>query len=342
MKKSCLFVLIGWAVLTAGYSYLLGRQALLEQYWWVAPLLALSTVILYGSLQDLLLSYRRNRALTLSGPEWRDGKYVGATGRIQAIGKPLIAPFSGEQAVLVEYELASGEQDSAIPDYRGMLMTPCAIQTSQGSRRIIGFPLLATLKEKTYSDPGDYQRAANFLLSTEFNTTATNPMTLLKDLNQILNDDDGDVRANFKQSDSTLLDFEEDEKLEELEDSELAASEGPTPAERARLVSERLTQGGYILKEKLIKNGEAVTAFGTYRADRQALDIGGGLQNLSHQISLGSSEEVIKKLIARGVGMLIFWGAVFVVSHYFFLVLLEQDPVGLWLRLREVYEGWVG
>ncbi|MCB0352499.1 MAG: hypothetical protein KDD64_03215 [Bdellovibrionales bacterium] len=347
MKQSCLFLIVLWIASGIGYYILFNESPLDEVKYWLPIVLGLLWVLVVANFQGIWLALRQKSAAGKSISGARDGDYIGVSGNIRASEKPLIAPFSGEEAVIVEYEVkreqASQSSDGGTTtkmDFQGMLMTPCAISGRTGSARVVGFPLLAHIQAKRVTDELAYVRAAKYLAAAPFKELSSNPLTIMKELNAVLKDDDGTVQADFR--DKSLVipeqeDFHSDieqagdelgdpENVSDLDEDEHEWSEQvqkeqamlSTPQEKQLLSF--LRNRFYKLYETTVKNGETVTVFGTFQSKPSpAINIGSGLKMLRHQIHRGRLEDVIgsqirKSVIAFVIFLLITLGANYAVA----------------------------
>ena len=333
MKNSCLFlfaVLFGLGFYY--YSYLSGTS--LSDKWWIGPLLSLSVVIFLANLQGIYFAVRQKIVSGRPETQWKDGQLVGFSGRIQSTGDPIEAPFSGTRSVMVEYEMSQTFRDSDNSSSKtryihGMLMSPCAVQTRRRAVKIVGFPLLANMHPKSQTDESCYRNAAKFILNTKFEEISGNPMAIIKRMSEILADDDGDVRANFKEkrftldTDMTVLeDFESDETtINPPVNTENLSPEAAKEEELYRV----LLDHAYDLNETRIDQGEEVTVFGTYKAAKQAVDIGSGLKNLQHTIQPGKIEAVIYKNMVKSLILSAVFGAITFFAHKYVAQLIGLE-----------------
>lgn len=335
MKKSCFLLLAALIAGFVGYYFLL-RGTELDGKLWIPGLFGLGVALIFGNLQGLFLAISQRSASSKPQNQWRDGDFVAVSGRIQTLRSPIVAPFSGEAAAIVEYDVKTGGDSQgtskSIGDYSGFLMAPCAIQTMQGSVRVVGYPLLTDLPEDIYDDEASFLRAAEYLSKCNFKEKASNPLTLLKQLNEVLEDDDGDLKVDFCAKGATIHiqgalpeitkpmvspdDDESDEDDGEGDDREYASL---SPNER---IAARLADSGYFLEETIIKNGAEVTAFGTYRLNKQAVDVGSGLKNISHTLKLGTVASVTGKTIRQSLIGLVIFGGMFLAGNWYVLRLI--------------------
>ncbi len=318
MKNTCLFllaVLFGLGIFY--YSYLSGTE--LKNSWWIGPLLALSVVLFLSNLQGVYFAIRQKILSGKNESQWKDGDLIALSGRVQAIGDPLIAPFSERRAVMVEYSVKYTTQSSSdssssttTKTLDGMLMTPCIIQTSRRSVRIIGFPIFANIHPQIFSDESHYRNAVKYILSNKFEEMPANPLKILSQLNEILADDDGDLKANFRNKNFDL------DILNESDDGENTAS----TSEIEESLYQTLISKPYDLEETCVENTAQVTIFGTYRAAKQAVDIGSGLKNIQHAIHLGKIEDVIRKNLIKSFIFTLIFGGISAAAHFYVAKLL--------------------
>ena len=328
MKKGCLlslFILIGGFF---GYSYLL-KGTDLESKVWVPALLALGAAIVFANLFGIVQALAQARAAKRPRSEWRDGDLVAVSGPIHPLRAAVTAPFSGSAAAIVEYTIkraSTGESTNSINDYQGFLMTACGVYSSDGIVRIIGFPLLGeNMSTVVPSDPVVLRRAAEYLSQCKFMQQASNPIKALKQLAEVLSDDDGVVRADFCKGGSAHL-IDDDVEVESEDEVDTAAgqlqpsAETPTVKDPITAISEALSDYAYVFEEKLIRAGEEVTAIGTYYASKQSIDIGSGLKKLAHSLQRGAVTQVTARNLRRSVIASLFWGAVVAAGNWYVLV----------------------
>lgn len=352
MNKGCLFLLVLWAGLTGFWFYIL-RDTPLASDWWVPVLLALSVVIVCGNIIGLGMMIRLQRASKRTRSEWRDGDLVCVSGSLQANGAAVEAPFSGRSAVIIEYQIkpggVHGSSNKAHSDFKGMIMSSCGVQTDRGMVPLVGFPLLAHIAERSVDDADAYDRAAAHLLRTRFEEVPNNPLAHLSQLTTILADDDGIVEAHFKDPTASVenllaagAEYEGDENDDDDEEW-VGGVSGSTPqtsgppsgqdesqeqaeTRRARELGRALRDREYDLVETVVEDGAQVTVTGTFRGDRQAIDVGSGLKNLNHQVHLGAKGKVLGKQLTKSAAGLVFWSLVCVAGHWGLLHALGVDP----------------
>lgn len=320
MKKSCLLLLVILAASSAGY-WLLLKPTVLADKWWIPLLLGLGVTLVVTNFLGVFQALRFKRASLRPISEWKDGSLVCVSGRLTA-SDPVRAPFSDVPSGIVEYEIKhivkSGDSSNTQIEYSGFLMRPCAIQTQRGAVKIIGFPLLAHARGEDHSDGDAFRRAGEFLTTTTFKEQGKNPLEALRELNAVLSDDDGIVNAHFTAAGSWL--HKADDHGDDLEDdTESAVDRIAETSPAAKVVSERLLEKGFILHETAIKVGEEITIFGTFRKQKNAVDVGGGMQNISHQLHRGRSSAVVGKTLTKSLIASIVWTAITVAGNWWVL-----------------------
>lgn len=321
MKSTCLFYLGLLLGLTVFYGYHLSGTEL-GTMWWIGFLLALAVAGFIGNLHGLYFAIRQKISAKKPVSQWRDGDFIVVGGRVQAT-RPLIAPFSGREAVIVEYDvqrtISKGDSKVSRSDFSGMLMTPCTVQTRRGAVKLVGFPLLATTLPDRLEEESHFRNAAHYLAGANFEAKGSNPLKIIKQLNEALKDDDGDVNVNTKDDDAFSLVPEQTEEFKETIHDTQSLMQLPSQDRTAeeQHIYEQLTTRGYWLEETIIPQGAEVSVFGTYRANRQAIDIGSGMQNLQHAIRLGELNQVIAKNFRNAfIGTVIF-AAITFYSHLY-------------------------
>lgn len=310
MKKSCLFILFVWIAVALGYIQLF-KGTELETLYWIPVLFGLAAAMIVGNIQGVFLALKQRKAAATPFGQWKDGDFVVVSGRISAIRTPIAAPFSGTSSCVVEYEVKLGDTPGGY--YSGFLMAPSAVMTNQGSVRLVGFPMLVEIPKETYRDTASYKRAGEYFANCKFEKKDGNPLKLISQLSAVLSDDDGEVKADFYDKKMSL------HVLEEVDPGE----EKITLAEQIHI---GLEGGGYDLEEIVIKNGDEVTASGTYRQAKQAIDIGSGIKNLTHSLKLGTVAYSTASMLRNSLVTLIIIGGIFVAANWFVLKQIGMDP----------------
>ena len=315
MKKGCLLILSVWLAVSAGYFYLF-HGTFYEHLIWLPIALGFGAMIVAANLQGILLAIQQKRAAQIPLRQWQDGQYVVVSGKISPIGEAIAAPFSGAPSCFVEYEIKRGEETAGA--YSGFLMTPSTIMTKLGTVRVIGFPMLAEITSTRCYDDADFQRAGEYLSKCKFQEKASNPIAAIAQLNSVMENQDGQLKADYVTKGASLHeDLESDETdASSGENSEVSAAPAMTPAQ---IIAYRIGQSSYLLEETLIKTGTEVTVTGTFRKAKQAIEIGSGLKNLSHTLKLGSVAQSTGKLLVKSIVMTLLFGAIFAAANVFVL-----------------------
>lgn len=306
MKKGCLLLLFVWVAVAAGYYYLF-QGTEYAHAWWGPVLFGLGAAMIVGNIHGIILALQQKSAANRPITQWKDGQFVVISGRIAPTRTPINAPFSGIPSCIVEYTLKYGDNPGG--DYMGFLMTPSTITSTQGAVKIVGFPMLAEISSSTYIDDTACKRAGEYFAQCTFKEKSSNPITLISQLNEVLSDDDGIVKVDFADKKASI-------HIDPMEDGSTAA-EG---------IANRLMDSGYSLEETIIEVGAEVTACGTYRQSKQAVDIGSGLKNISHSLKIGSAAQTTGGLLKQSVITLIIISAIFVGANWLVLPQIGIDP----------------
>lgn len=297
MKFGCLLLLITLGGVFAGYSKLLQESEFKDQ-WWIPGLLAFFAAMIVGSAHGLVIALKQKRASTKQRSEWNDGDLVVVSGNIQSLRSPIVAPFSGRACCILEYEIKLADTESAVvPEYHGFMMSPCTIVTTQGGINLVGFPLLTKIASEDCIEDSCFSRAGEFIKNTKFQERESNPIALIKQLNEVITRLEGDIQAHFRV------------KSPSIEVEEISATD----------ITNELREIGLRIQETLIPPGAEVTVFGTYLANKQAIDIGGGLSNLNHKLELGKVGTVTGADIRKSLIGVLIAGAIFCAGNYFLL-----------------------
>ena len=175
MVRGCLIALFLWLALAAGYWYWLDHA--FDPPGSIIGGLVVGLIVAgcIGSLINSRISLRdwSLASASLHGLPLADGRIVAVSGTIHPVDKPLIAPFSGKECVLCEYDLGrrslgTDPNTNTGADFAGFLMTPCVIRSQQGDIKLLGFPILEGYGDTTCDG---FQAASNgyqFVKETEF------------------------------------------------------------------------------------------------------------------------------------------------------------------------------
>src|SRR5262245_3058879 len=194
--KGCVFALAVWIALIGAYAYVaLGRIHDLVPSLAIGLLGGTFSAILISSFVGLFTGNRDRAALrrAMNVEPMQDGRLEAATGPIQALDKPLEAPFTGQACVLYEYDVKRAQGGAS--DYAGYAMAPCAVQTLRGQVRLLGWVLLDQFPAA--GEPQiDRARGQRYL-----STTTLEPMGVTKILSvfkDLVADDDGTIRKDYR------------------------------------------------------------------------------------------------------------------------------------------------
>ncbi|MEA2417381.1 MAG: hypothetical protein QOI58_4038, partial [Thermoanaerobaculia bacterium] len=138
MKRGCLISLLILAACFGGYWYVLHGHIEPPAFWWATGIASFFMWISISTLQGAITSARDAMRVSsessfggYGGEQFEDGATVTVVGHIRAVGSSLRAPFSGNAAVLYNYDIDhishSNDGTSEIKDYSGFALAPCAI-----------------------------------------------------------------------------------------------------------------------------------------------------------------------------------------------------------------------
>jgi len=123
----------------------------------------------------------------------KDGRLEAVAGPIRALEKPLEAPFTGRPCVIYEYDVKPGLQGQS--DYAGFAMAPCAVETLNGSAKVLGFVTLDQFPPAG-EDQIDRERGKAYLASANFDSLGV--LNVLSAFTSLVADDDGTIHKDFK------------------------------------------------------------------------------------------------------------------------------------------------
>lgn len=312
MLRACTMMLALYAALFAAYYYWLGPQFDPPWVYVGVGVAALITSGCIGALINARIFYRDWSLLTAARHELplRDGRWTAVCGEVHPVHEPLSAPFSGEECVMCEYDVASqlristsSQNENSKPgsDFAGFLMNPCVVRTKSGDVRLLGFPNLDEFAERTCDSYAAARSAREYLRICKFEDySGLKLVTVIGAITDAWQDDDGLVRKNLRLGKTQPMDLfppelqseldkvpdglppppaaEEDEpdeeidKDEELEDDDF---DDDDELEDDDLGEQSFTARIPLLKEKRVKVGEKVCAIGIYSQARGGLTPGG-------------------------------------------------------------------
>ena len=170
MPNGCAVTLIAFALGTvAGFRLIDGTQ-IADQYWLPFVYGGLS-MLTYLNLWGIVQAWQQKRAFNLTRSQWKDGSMIGITGRIRAMQKPMIAPFSKDESVMVDYSVKFDTSTDSPSDTRicfGIMRTPCAIEFEGQSYRLDGLPFLTELEPRVLLPQSAFPAASEFVRTTKY------------------------------------------------------------------------------------------------------------------------------------------------------------------------------
>ncbi len=286
MPSGCLLSLIAFALGCAAGFYLIGDTKIQDQYWIPFVYGGLS-MLTYLNLWGIVQAWQQRRSFNRPRANWRDGTMIGITGKIRAQNKPMIAPFSRQEAVMVQYSVKFDESDGNPSDSRlcfGIMRTPCLIDFEGQSYTLAGLPFMTELSPRILLPHAAFPAAIEFVRHTTFEPLLKDPLKVMRETWAAFSDADGDVQTHY-----AMPNYQSDfiEKLESQAGDNLR---GLDPFRSFRL------------EELSVPHGTEVSINGTYLAQQNAIDIGGALSKTFHSLKLGpgslpSNGPIIKALI---------------------------------------------
>ena len=306
MKTGCALSLI---FLVGGYfagNYLIGRTTIQSQHW-VPYVYGIGVMLVFLNAWGIFQALLKKRAAGRQASEWKTGDLVVLSATIHAKRQALIAPFSKQQAVMVEYAIKEeDESEESISSnlYFGFLMTPCTLRSAQGSQSLLGFQNLPDFSKQILFHQTAFPSAIEFVRTTNFKPIAGNPITVASELRAIFRDNDGDVNANYAAPEARFLEVMQAQQADNLK--------GLDPYR------------GFTLEEKLIPNGAEVTISGTYDADTNSIHIGDSIKHLDHSLALGAAAVTSNRPIVIAIIITLVFGSVLAAATYFLLTFAKR------------------
>lgn len=244
MKKGVLLWLLQLAVLT-GLYYLVLRDRVTSPADWLGALGGGAALTLALTAFRIAGSARKGRVLldrAAAGAPFEDRQRIAAVGPTLALSEPVHAPFSGEPCVLCIWSIYHVEEHKDkrgrssprnVEDFTGGIMAPFVIQTPMGNVRMLGFPRPEGFPVEAYSSAEDLMRARDYLESVPAEKT-----NLVKSFfEDIVPDETGYIRRDWRMAGG---DFQLDPTVHHL-------------------------------TEKVVREGDTVSAFGIYSAEKMGL-----------------------------------------------------------------------
>ncbi len=306
MKTGCaislIFLAVGYFV---GHSLIRGTE--IQDQYWVPFVYGIGAMLVFLNVWGILQALKKKSAAGRPASEWKTGDLVVLSGTVHAKGRALIAPFSKQPAVMVEYAIQSGdekEEGHSANQYFGFIATPCTLRSAQGSHSLLGFQILPDFSKQMLFQQTAFPNAVDFVRQTKFKPLADNPLKIASEMLGVIDDTDGDVQANYAAPNANFLEMMEAQQGDNLK--------GLDPFR------------GFTLEEKLISNGAEVAISGTFQADTNSIDIGNPMKNLDHSLSLGAAAVSSNRPLITSLLMTLFFGAALGGATYFLMSLAKR------------------
>jgi hypothetical protein len=217
IKKGCAIGAVVLLGLFGGYLYLLWGKVETMPAFILAGFGALGFIMVVSQLKAVIFGSGDAGALKRAeqGLPLEDGKEEAVWGPIEPLGAPLQAPFSGRPCVAYEYDAKNpttvdsrGHERPGGSTLAGFALAPSVIRSSRGDVHLLGFSLLSEFPEKVMQDPGDTERAIQYVGSTEFTEMGLAKIgAMLSTMDDAMSDDDGSVRKDMRMKAATAADF---------------------------------------------------------------------------------------------------------------------------------------
>jgi Ankyrin repeats (3 copies) len=285
LRRGCSLLVLLFGALFALYFYFLTRY-----FEWPGNLFAAGLGSVFGAMGlaaigNLLWAWRDTAAFRRAARRqpMADGSLVVVAGPIRPLGAPLTSPFGGEPCVAYEYEVVQrlpprkGQASSQRTDIAGFAMAASAIDTSDASVRLLGFPILDQFPQSRDSGPDVAARARQYAGSAPFETMrGLGALQMFASFDDALADADGAVRKDFRMTDEAI------------------------PFEHRTL------------GERIVRVGEQVCALGRYDAGKRALVPSGATLN---RLWPGTPAKVRREIVATARSQAVLGLTFFAVSH---------------------------
>jgi len=279
MKKGCWFALLTWGLAAAAYWYWLRDRFDPPANIWVPIIAGFFMAMVVGMIRTAFSAIgdvrRVRRALEpggFMGEQPKDGENIAVAGHIRPLGMPLTAPFSHKQAVLYNYDVehpgssSSRNNTGPVKDYSGLALTPSVIDTMRGQVKLLCFPQLEGVQKEVAFGPDALHNAEEYIRKTEWASMGLNPAQMYREVRELLTDDDGEIRKNFR--------------IHGCEDL-----------------------SGATLMEEIVEPGAQVFAFGKWSAEKRGLVPD---QGIPARMVVGDTSHVLKTLRGKVTSGFIF------------------------------------
>ena len=277
MKKACLIGLLTWALLAAGYWYWLHQHLNPPADVWVAVIAGFFMAVVIGTLRNAVAAAgdarRVRRAIEpggFAGEQPADGETIAVAGAIRPLGDALLAPFSRRRAVLYSFEIehenpAMRDEMRQVKDYSGFALTPSVIDSMRGAVKLLCYPQLEAVPKEEITSPDAMANAQEYIANTQWTSMeGLNPAAIYREVKDVLTDDDGQVRKDWRMGDLQNL--------------------------------ERTT-----LREEIVAPGTQVFAIGKWSAEKRGLVPDNGVPA---RLVVGDARNVLKSLRGKMAGNL--------------------------------------
>jgi hypothetical protein len=206
VRRGCLLSLAIWLALAAAYFAFFNRYFEWPGNAFAAFFGSTAAAMILGAAGQLAWGWRDRRAFARAARRERPdgGGLAVVAGPIRPLGEPLTSPFTGQPCVAYEYEIVDRSrvgkrQRTDDHEAVGFAMAACAIDTPDGSVRLLGFPLLDQFSRRESGDRAAHARAEAYLASTRFEEMhGVAKLKLFAALDDALADADGIVRKDLR------------------------------------------------------------------------------------------------------------------------------------------------
>uniref|UniRef100_A0A7C2K1G5 Ankyrin repeat domain-containing protein n=1 Tax=Schlesneria paludicola TaxID=360056 RepID=A0A7C2K1G5_9PLAN len=178
MKAGCYLTLALLTGLVLAEHHWLQRTADPPVLWIASLVLGGLSWLAVGAVWNALSSGGTLRALTLArdGALPRDGKLAAIQGTLHPVGRPMVAPLSGEPCVLYEYELyrnvtrreKNRTQTQKLVDFAGVGMAPCEVRAENQAIALYGFPDIDAFPDRALPPELHRSTAQQYVQQTEW------------------------------------------------------------------------------------------------------------------------------------------------------------------------------
>lgn len=288
MKRGCLLSLLIWGACAYGYWYFTHAR-LIPPLDWIGPLVAgLIMTLVIGALRNAVAAARdamKFSSTTVPGERPQDGEIVTVSGHIRAGGSPMRAPLSGKPAVLYAYEISHTVQSKNSVedrnDFAGYGAASASIDSSTGSMRLLGFPMLDAFDKQSVDNAAE--AAAKYIEETKFtDLTGFHPGAMYREIKELMTDDDGRLKKDWRMTHEwepgetpagTAAETQQAVKTEGAEHAADAADDAEEP--------EKFDLSGENFREQIVAPGDQVSAIGRYSSEK-----GGLVADTAHPLRL--------------------------------------------------------